>query len=136
MQAQSSFFPHSGSQLQAAPPLAFSSQYQPCGHVPEPHSKHVPSSQVDRGVLSVSASASLPSLALGFSGAAFALAVCDDSGGFVLSPPQASSTSSEQTSDAGRPRQAGDRGGGDEGVTTGYVYAKYWAVNIQRCPSR
>jgi hypothetical protein len=63
------------------------------------------------------------------------LALWADSGAGVFSPPQAH-IMSKPTSDAGRARQIGDRGGGDERVTTRYVYAKYGGVNIQRCPSR
>jgi hypothetical protein len=103
--------------------------------MPEPHSKQAPSSQLERGALSGASSGSGLSGALGFSAAALLLALCADSGAGVLSPPQANSMS-KQSSDAGRARQAGDRGGGDERVTTRYLYAKYWRVNIQRCPSR
>lgn len=46
MQPQLGFSAHSVSQLQAAPPLAFSSQYQPCGHKPLPHGLQLPSSQL------------------------------------------------------------------------------------------
>lgn len=103
--------------------------------MPEPHSKHVPSSQLERGTLSGASSASALSAVLGFSATPLALALCADSGGGVFSPPQAS-VISKQTSDACRACRVGDWGRGDERVTTGYVYAKYWVVNIRRCPPR
>jgi hypothetical protein len=40
------FSAHSLSHEQAAPPGALSSQYQPTGQMPEPHTLHVPSSQL------------------------------------------------------------------------------------------
>ncbi len=45
MQPHVGFSAHSASQLHAAPPLTFSSQYQPEGQMPLPHLLHVPSSQ-------------------------------------------------------------------------------------------
>jgi len=45
-QPQLGFSAHSASQLQALPPLAFSSQYQPAGQMPLPHLLQVPSSQL------------------------------------------------------------------------------------------
>jgi len=45
-QAQPGFFAHSGSQPQAAPPGALSSQYQPVGQSASPHGAQVPSSQL------------------------------------------------------------------------------------------
>jgi hypothetical protein len=45
-QPQLGFSAHSANQLQALPPLAFSSQYQPAGQMPLPHLLQVPSSQL------------------------------------------------------------------------------------------
>ncbi len=47
-QAQPAVFAHSGSQPQAGPPGALSSQYQPFGHRASPQGEQVPSSQVAR----------------------------------------------------------------------------------------
>jgi hypothetical protein len=58
-QAQPDFWAHSGSQPQAGPPGALSSQYQPLGQRAPPHGLHVPSSQAARlgaGALSLSSS--------------------------------------------------------------------------------
>jgi hypothetical protein len=58
-QAQLDFWAHCGSQLQAGPPLADSSQYQPVGQMPVPQGLQLPSSHAERGgVLSSSAGAS------------------------------------------------------------------------------
>jgi hypothetical protein len=63
MQPQLDFCAHCGSQLQAAPPLADSSQYQPARHMPVPHGLQLPSSQAERGgALSSSAGASSSAL--------------------------------------------------------------------------
>jgi hypothetical protein len=93
--AQSGFFPQAGSQLQAAPPCALSSQYQPSGHEPFPHVKHVPSSHAERARLSADSSlAASPSLSLSSLLARalpvdlFCAASCADSAAGVLSPPQ------------------------------------------------
>jgi hypothetical protein len=48
-QPQLDFCAHCGSQLQAGPPLADSSQYQPVRHKPLPHGLQLPSSQAERG---------------------------------------------------------------------------------------
>jgi hypothetical protein len=45
-QLQAGFFAHSGSQPQAAPPGALSSQYQPLGQSASPQGEQVPSSQL------------------------------------------------------------------------------------------
>ena len=68
MQLQVGLSAHSVSQLQAPPPPAFSSQYQPAGQMPPPHRLQVPSSQfgpggVDAAVL-LSADAESPGSAL------------------------------------------------------------------------
>jgi hypothetical protein len=57
MQPHVGFSAHSVSQLQAPPPLAFSSQYQPAGQMPLPHLLQVPSSQL--GPLDFSAAEAL-----------------------------------------------------------------------------
>src|SRR6185369_11727743 len=64
------FSAHSANQLQAPPPLAFSSQYQPAGQMPLPHKLHVPSSQLgpldfsEVGALELDSSSSVSASAL------------------------------------------------------------------------
>jgi hypothetical protein len=72
-QPQVGFSAHSVSQLQAPPPLAFSSQYQPAGQIPLPQRLHVPSSQL--GPLDFSGPGAL---ALDCSSSAFVLALSLD----------------------------------------------------------
>jgi hypothetical protein len=67
------FSAHSDSQLQAPPPLAFSSQYQPAGQMPLPHKLQVPSSQLgpfdfsEAGALELDSPSSVSASALAWS---------------------------------------------------------------------
>jgi hypothetical protein len=95
--AQLDFCAHSGTQPQAGPPFALSSQYQPVGQMASPQGVQVPSSQVARGgagALVVASSSLSGASDFGALPACASGAVVADSAG-LLEPPQAVASSAK-----------------------------------------
>jgi hypothetical protein len=94
--AQLAFCAHSGSQPQAGPPGAPSSQYQPFGQRASPHGVQVPSSHVARAGAGAAFASSSPSLAAAFGGASACVVArgAEDSAGF-WAPPHAALTAAK-----------------------------------------
>jgi hypothetical protein len=96
MQLQLDFWAHCGSQLQAGPPLADSSQYQPVRHMPLPQGLQLPSSHAERGAAvssSAGASSSLASAAASGFASWCEVALAVGALGLGALPPHAPATS-------------------------------------------